>query len=291
MSVSGRKAAPTISVIVVTRNEGTELHRTVENLRDTLPAGSEIVIVDDGSTDGSTTRYRRRIVAEGLGVARARNLGASRSKGELLVFADAHIRLPKGWWRPLAEALENPRVAAAAPAIRHLDHQKGEGYGLRFTGPDLDARWLKSRPEAVASAPIVPGCCLAMRRKTFRAVSGWDAGLRHRGGTDNEMSVRLWLRGYEAVIVPSVVVSHLFRTKSPYPVGWPQYLHNRLRLAFAHLSATRLTKVIRALQAHEQFGAAMELVLASDIAEIRRDLHARRQRSDDEYFERYGMKW
>src|SRR5437016_11335304 len=112
--------APLISVIVVTRNEGAELHRTIENLRDTLPSRSEIIIVDDGSTDGSTARYRRRIAAAGLGVARARNLGAAHSKGDLLVFADAHIRLGRDWWKPLAEVLQNPKIAAASPAVTHL---------------------------------------------------------------------------------------------------------------------------------------------------------------------------
>jgi glycosyltransferase involved in cell wall biosynthesis len=280
-----------ISVVVVTRNEGAELHRTVENLRDTLPGRSEVVIVDDGSTDGSTARYRRRIVADGLGVARARNLGAAHARGNLLVFADAHIRMAKGWWTPLADLTGDRKVGAAAPAITQLGGAKAEGYGLRFTGPDLDARWMQARPSGPAAVPILPGCCLAIRRKAFDAVKGWDAGLRHRGGTDNEMSVRLWLLGYEGVVTPEVSVRHLFRQVSPYPVGWPQYLHNRLRLAFTYLSAARIAKVVRALHRHEAFGGAMELVLESDITARRREMLARRKRSDDEYFERFGMKW
>ena len=115
-----REAAMKISVIVVTRNEGAELRRTVENLRDTLPARSEIVIVDDASTDGSAAGFRRAIRAPGIGVARARNLGAAHSKGDVLVFADGHIRLDKLWWQPLADAAEDRRVAAVAPGVTHL---------------------------------------------------------------------------------------------------------------------------------------------------------------------------
>jgi glycosyltransferase involved in cell wall biosynthesis len=280
-----------ISVIVVTRNEGAELHRTVENLRDTLPARSELIIVDDGSTDGSTRRYRRRILADRLGVARARNLGASHAKGGLLVFADAHIRLGKRWWAPLADLTEDPKVGAAAPAIAQLGDAQGHGYGLRFTGPDLDARWIQEPPGGPAAAPILPGCCLAIRRNAFDAVQGWDSGLRHRGGTDNEMSMRLWLLGYDGLIAPDVSVKHLFREVSPYPVGWPQYLQNRLRLAFSHLSPARMAKVVRALHRHEAFGEAMALVLESDITARRRQLLARRARTDDEYFQRFGMRW
>lgn len=280
-----------ISVVVVTRNEGEELARTVENLRDTLPARSEVVIVDDGSTDGSTTRFRRRIAAAGLGVARARNLGVKHSTGDLLVFADAHIRLDRGWWKPLAEVLENPRVAAAAPAVTHLPRAHAHGYGLRFTGSDLDARWLPRCGDTPYAVPIVPGCCLAMRRRTFAALGGWDAGLLHRGGVDNELSVRMWLMGYEGVVVPGVAVRHLFRETSPYPVGWPQYLHNRLRLAFAHLSPPRMAKVVRALHRYAEFGAAMVLLLEGGISQRRRQMMARRKRTDQEYFERFGMRW
>jgi glycosyltransferase involved in cell wall biosynthesis len=285
----GRQLA--VSVILITRNEGVELHGTVENLRDTLPSRSEIVIVDDGSTDGSTSRYRRRISAQGLGVARARNLGVRHSTGDLLVFADAHIRLDRHWWQPLAGALENPRIAAASPAVTHLPRVKEHGYGLRFSGPDLDARWINSRPDGPAIVPIVPGCCLAMRRNAFGATGGWDAGLLHRGGVDNELSLRLWLLGYETIVLPDVSVRHLFRSASPYPVGWPQYLHNRLRLAFAHLSPPRLAKVVRALHRHPAFGQAMALLVEGGISARRQEMLARRKRTDDEYFERFGMKW
>jgi len=284
-----------ISVIVVTRNEGGELRRTVENLRDTLPARSEIVIIDDASTDGSTVGLnkglRRVVKAAGIGVARARNLGVAQSTGDTLVFADAHIRLDPLWWRPLTEILEDRRVAAVAPGVTHLPATRGYGCGLQLTGPDLDARWLPKKASVPFAAPILPGCCLMMRRATFEATGGWDGGLLHRGGVDNEMSVRLWLLGYDLLIAPEVSVRHLFRTKSPYPVGWPQYLHNRLRLAFAHLSAPRLAKVVKALHRHEAFGEAMALLMEGDISQRRREMRERRKRTDDWYFEKFGMKW
>lgn len=280
-----------LSVVIISRNEGAELRRTLESLRATLPPRSEIVIVDDRSTDGSTRGLRRVIKANGIGVARARNLGVSKTTGDLLFFADAHIRLEKRWWQPLAEVLEDRKVAAVAPAVTHLPATRRRGFGLTFTGPDLDARWLPRQGVTPFSAPILPGCSLMMRRATFDAVGGWDGGLLHRGGVDNEMSVRLWLLGYELMVAPQVVVPHLFRSASPYPVGWPQYLHNRLRLAFVHLNAARLAKVVKALHKEPAFGEAMELVVSGDISARRRELLARRARTDDWFFERFGLKW
>ena len=280
-----------LSVVIISRNEGAELRRTLESLRATLPPRSEIVIVDDRSTDGSTRGLRRVIKANGIGVARARNLGVSKTTGDLLFFADAHIRLEKRWWQPLEEVLEDRKVAAVAPAVTHLPATRRRGFGLTFTGPDLDARWLPRQGVTPFSAPILPGCSLMMRRATFDAVGGWDGGLLHRGGVDNEMSVRLWLLGYELMVAPQVVVPHLFRSASPYPVGWPQYLHNRLRLAFVHLNAARLAKVVKALHKEPAFGEAMELVVSGDISARRRELLARRARTDDWFFERFGLKW
>lgn len=282
-----------LSVVVITRNEGAELYRTVANLRETIPPGSEIIVVNDGSRGGMANlpRPRRIVQGRGLGVARARNLGASHATGDLLVFADAHIRLDPGWWQPLARILEDPKAGAASPAITHLPAIPEIGYGLTFKKPDLSVTWLGRKSTRPFAVPIIPGCCLAMRRDTFDAIGGWDAGLMHRGGVDNELSVRMWSLGYDLYIDPKTVCRHLFRKKSPYHVGWPQYLQNCLRLALAHFSGPRIAQVISALHSHKDFGAAMELALANGITERRREMQARRVRTDNQYFQRFGIAW
>jgi GT2 family glycosyltransferase len=155
----------------------------------------------------------------------------------------------------------------------------------------MEIQWLKRQSDAPFPAAILPGCCLAMRRDAFEVAGGWDSGLMHRGGVDNELGVRLWLLGFDLMVAPQVVCQHLFRKVSPYPVGWPQYLHNRLRLAFAHLGSQRLGKVVNALRKHSAFGEALRLVVEGGISARRAEMTARRVRTDDWYFERFGMKW
>src|SRR4051794_22170049 len=96
-------SAPRITVVVISRNEGANLRCTVENLDSTLNSDASIVVVDDGSTDASADRIARRgrirlIRAKGLGVTRARNMGAQAARGDVVVFADGHLRLEPLWW-------------------------------------------------------------------------------------------------------------------------------------------------------------------------------------------------
>src|SRR5436305_10100004 len=99
-SSSGLPAHPRVSVVVVSRNEGAELEATVTNLLDTLPAPHrELIVVDDGSDDGSTDfldALPEVIVlrSDGIGVARARNHGGFKASGDVIVFSDAHMRMP-----------------------------------------------------------------------------------------------------------------------------------------------------------------------------------------------------
>lgn len=286
-----------IGVVVISRNEGAFLRRTVDNLEDTLPGSSSVVVVDDGSTDGSADflaerNGRARLVrARNLGVARARNLGASRCRGDVVVFADAHIALQADWWRPLVEIVQQPGVGAAAPAIVNLGSAPRIGYGMQFKGPSLDVRWFHRKPKAPCAAPILPGCCFAMRREVFQAAGGWDEGQLQRGNVDTEGCVRLWLLGYELIVTPETVVGHLFRKRSPYPVGWAEYLHNRMRLAWIHLNPERAGKVVAALRHSPRFGEALWLLLDGGVAARRREMLAARVRDDDWLFERFGMRW
>jgi glycosyltransferase involved in cell wall biosynthesis len=288
--------ADKISVVVISRNEGRELKRTVENFDRTLPAGGEIIVVDDGSTDGSANQVetrRGRIKLHRVtnyGVARARNAGARQAQGGVIVYADAHLRLEPDWWRPMLEVLENPRVGGVAPAV--IGFRPGRiGYGLTFKDSRLEVRWRRRQPRGPVAAPIIPGCCFATRRDVIEATGGWDERQLQRGNIDNEGCVRFWMLGYELMITPDTLVGHKFRKRSPYHVGWPEFLFNRLRLAFVHFSPPRLGRVVARLRSYPGFGEALSLLADSDIAQRRRELRARRVRDDDWYCDRFNMRW
>ena len=136
--------ACSISVVVISRNEGQELKRTIENFDDTLPAKRR----------GRIKLHR----VEGYGVARARNFGARQARGDVIVYADAHLRLDPDWWRPLVDVLENPKVGGVAPAI--AGYRPGPiGYGLTFKDSKLEVRWQRPKPRLarVSIQPLAAG--------------------------------------------------------------------------------------------------------------------------------------
>jgi GT2 family glycosyltransferase len=285
---------PAISVIVIARNEGAELRHTVSNLIDTLPPDAEILVLDDGSHDGAAAGLPRRVRVKctgGIGVARARNYGARQARGDVFIFADAHIRVPPDWWRPLLRLLRNPRVGAAAPGIQGMAPGQGTGFGLTFLGPDLGVGWLNRPQRSPSPALILPGCCLAIRRDTFESVGGWDSGLYGIGGNDNEFCLRLWLHGYRLLVAPDVVVLHRFRKRSRVPLDPAHFLHNRLRLALVHLKPERAARVFAAHHDDPALRKALALLLAGDALERRRTLAQTRNKNDDWCFKQFGLIW
>lgn len=282
-----------ISVVLITRNEGDWLVRTVRQLADTLPANSEIMVVDDGSTDGSCRRLpadpRIRVVrGTGHGVARARNLGARRARGNVLVFADAHLQVKKDWWKPLVSRALRPGVGGVAPAISDV-RKGGYRHGLRFGAPNLEIDWLRRREWKPHQAPLIPWCCTAMSRTVFEATGGFDEGMLGLGYNDNEIGVRLWSLGYELWVVPSVVVGHLFRRNNqPYPLESWKPLHNRFRLAFVHFEEPRIGQVLHAWRNDRDFGRAVSAIALGDVARRRRAVAARRLHDSEWYFRRFG---
>lgn len=282
-----------ISVVVVARNEGDQLVRTVQQYAETLPSSSEIIVVDDGSSDGSCERLpadaRIRVVrGTGKGVAQARNRGARRARGDLLVFSDAHLELPPGWWKPLASRAARKGVGGVAPAINSIRRPDRVGHGLRFLGADLDVKWLWRQTGRPHRAPLIPWCCTVMHRNVFEATGGFDEGMTGMGSIDNEMSLRLWLLGYELWVVPAVVVGHLFRRTRPYPLAGWQQVHNRTRLALVHLDLPRVARFVRKMRTHPDFDMGFAAAATSDVSRRRRAVAAQRMHDADWYFKKFG---
>ena len=291
-----------ISIVISSRNEAENLSDTVACLLENSGSEAfEIVVVDDGSDDGSGEAAARRFAgdsrvkvlrAEGLGVARARNLGAKASHGETLVFLDGHCWCPPGWLEQLTDPLADPRVGLTGPAFADLVTDDGAcGYGVAWPQPDLSMSWLERQADTPYPVPLLPGGCGAMRRALFDRLGGHDAGMGRWGSEGEELSLNVWLSGYEVWVIPDCVVRHLFRTRHPYCVMAADVLHNRLRLAAVHFSNQRLARVLDHCRDEPEFGRALAALIQGDTVLRRSICWETRIRDDDWWSRRFGLPW
>jgi glycosyltransferase involved in cell wall biosynthesis len=283
----------TASVIIPSHNEGDKLVDTVGCvLRNSGDPLLEIVVVDDGSDDGSPERVLERAAAapirvlrgQDLGVAHARNLGAKHARGDVLVFLDAHCYVRPGWLRALAATLEQPSVGLVGPACASLMAGQGPfGCGMTFTDRRLSVAWLPARATLPYAVPLVPGCGQAFRRDVFRRCGGYDSGMTRWGSEDHEICLRVHGLGLAVAIVPQSMIFHFFRQRHGYRVEAAEVLHNLLRMAFVHLSDARFAQVVDAHRASPTLPRSLDLLEASD-ARARRDYWRAIRRRDDAWF-------
>jgi glycosyltransferase involved in cell wall biosynthesis len=287
-----------VSLILAAKNEGENLSDMLDcALSNSGPRLCEIIVVDDGSTDGCGDRVRASyggrpqvtlITSQGLGVARARNLGAERAKGEFLAFMDAHCYLPKGWLDGLLSAFDDPDVGMVGPAIASLCEVDGaRGYGAIWGEGSLQMQWLPCKGNTPYEVPLHPGGCQLVRRRDFAALGGYDDGMSRWGSEGEELSIRYWLMGYRVLVQPQVVVHHLFRKRHPYRVESPRVYHNQLRMALLHFNDQRLLGTLAGFAGLPEFERILLWLLEGNVMLKRRQLHSRRRRDDAWFFARF----
>jgi glycosyltransferase involved in cell wall biosynthesis len=174
---------PRISVIVPAFNTAAYIGEAIESVRRQTVSDWELIVVDDGSTDGTAeaaegiAEPRLRLIRQAnAGVSAARNRGAAEARGEFFLFLDSDDRL-----RP--DALE--RLGAFLAAHPDADMAYGE---LATTGEDGRLRHggrpvFGPRPSGrilstmLAGGFMVTGMAL-MRAEAFRRSGGFDESLR-----------------------------------------------------------------------------------------------------------------
>lgn len=286
-----------ISVILPSANESVLLERTVDQFAATLPPDSEVIVVDNGSSDGcadflaNAPRDGVHLIRtpELLGVSGARNRGLAQARGEIVVFADAHIDVPERWWQPMAALLKRPEVGVVGPGIGVMGlPQAPIACGQRVAESKLRLQWLPWKGMDPFPVPTLGGGMMAMRHATLEQAGAFDAGMPQWGSEDLELCVRYWLLGYEVWVAPAVTVLHYFRKTNPYRVEWGAVTHNLLRVALLHFNQSRLTRVVNALKGSVNFAAALAHAVESDVWQRRAEFAARRIRDDDWLFEKFA---
>jgi rSAM/selenodomain-associated transferase 2 len=152
-----------VSIVVPTLNEATRIEGCLQRLRRDFP-GAELVVVDGGSTDGTTELAARHayVLHSAVGRAAQMNAGAAVASGDILWFIHADC------WRP-PDALELIQRAVQDPGV------VGGGLQLSFDqrSPGLNYLAVSSNVRARRLSWIFGDQAMFVRREVFDSVGGF----------------------------------------------------------------------------------------------------------------------
>lgn len=203
---------PEISVIVPVYNGGPQLGKCLDALLDSEFPAFEVLVVDDGSTDGSVAVARSR----GLevlplkvrsGPAAARNHGARHARGSILLFVDADVVVRKDTLSRIAALFRaRPEVAAA---FGSYDDAPPE---MNFVSQYKNLQHHFIHQQSSSEAETFWAGCGAVRRAAFHVVGGFNAEKYVKPSVEDiELGYRLRRKGYLITLDKENQVKHLKR--------------------------------------------------------------------------------
>jgi GT2 family glycosyltransferase len=171
--------SPMFSVVIPTHNRADKIAAALDSVFAQSFADFEVIVVDDGSTDGTDAvlaPYRDRIALLGqerAGPARARNAGVARASGRYLVFLDSDDILP-----PWALATYARVIEAEAPVLVMTRVFKFNGEE-ELAGLEEAPLASVSYPDYLAAAtmPLPVSIAVAVRRSLVEAAGGFEERL------------------------------------------------------------------------------------------------------------------
>jgi GT2 family glycosyltransferase len=212
---------PDVSVVIVTYNAGEVLDPALRALLENTEPCYELILVDNGSDDGTPARLREvesaTIVLNRLnyGFGAANNLGAAHARGRYVVFLNQDVFVHPGWLPPLVEQIEaDEQVGAVGPMLLNPDGSlqcagallsRSGSAACYGDGDDPD------QPEYADArvADFLAGACLLVRRRAFNDVGGFDPAYGLAYFEDADLCLALAAQGYRSVYEPASRVTHL----------------------------------------------------------------------------------
>jgi cellulose synthase/poly-beta-1,6-N-acetylglucosamine synthase-like glycosyltransferase len=219
---------PSVCVVLAGYNEAGTIGATLHSVWGTYPR-LEIVVVDDGSTDGMfdvASEFARSHAGvlvlrkpERGGKSSALNFGLAHARAEVVVGVDTDSHLAREALWEVVQPLQDPGVGAVSGTVLARNPftnlvtwlQAYEYLQTIFVGRILPAR--------LGILGIVSGAFAALRRTAVEQVGGWDVG----PGEDADLTLRLRKAGYEIAFAPYA------QCFSNVPTSWWGLIKQRLR--------------------------------------------------------------
>ncbi|GEM_PF-727315 len=215
-----KKTLP-VSIVIPTFNNLHLTRRCLDSVLCNTPQGQfELVVVDNGSTDGTVPflsemqkHGRLRLISnlKNHGFAHACNQGAAAGQGDHVLFLNNDTVVTTGWIGALLETANRHDVGAVGAKLLYPDGTiQHAGIGWINGVPDHPMRHQPANhPEAnqFRELDMVTGACLLVPRKLFVQLGGFDEIYRN-GVEDIDLCLRIRVAGHKVVYQPGAVVFH-----------------------------------------------------------------------------------
>ena len=293
MTIHPTGTPPDVSIVIPVFNKLDLTRACVASIEAQPTAASfEILVVDNGSTDGTGDwlaaaprdgRLRAVASAKNLGFSRGCNLGAAHARGRYLLFLNNDMEVLPGWLDPMVRTLDaDPDVGVVGArllfpdgTIQHagvavVDYVEetppiigGQHKSYRKPGDDPEVL----RPQVLQ---VVTGACLMIRPEVFAAAGGFDEGYWN-GNEDVDLCLKAGEAGWLVVYRPESTVIH-YESQSG-PERFARTLPNIARFNAAWRGRARPDFVNRDGGFHETRDSAIRLYTAP------RQLYTERRRA------------
>ncbi|WKY03500.1 hypothetical protein Q1695_004901 [Nippostrongylus brasiliensis] len=240
-SVSYRSQLPSVSVIFPFHEEhNSTLLRSVYSIINRSPKEllKQIILVDDFSEKPFLKKpledFLKRNKLDNLvmvlrtkkreGLIRARQLGAEKATGDVLIFLDAHSEANYNWLPPLLDPIVQDYRTVVCPFVDIIDcdtyelRPQDEGargsfdWSFNYKRLPLTRKDLEN-PTKPFPSPVMAGGYFAISAKWFWELGGYDDGLDIWGGEQYELSFKVWQCHGRMVDAPCSRVGHIYRCK------------------------------------------------------------------------------
>ncbi len=200
----------TISVVIAVYNGEDFLKNSLPAITESADAETEIILVNDGSTDKSAEigkRFEVRIIncKQRSGAAKARNIGVEQANGEIILFVDADVVVQSDTIEKVRRIFsENPQVSAV---FGSYDDQPGE--------PDFFSQYRNLmhhffHQQAGSESQTFWSGLGAINKNVFLEAGGFDVEkFKIPSVEDIELGYRLRSRGQQILLVPHLQAKHL----------------------------------------------------------------------------------
>jgi glycosyltransferase involved in cell wall biosynthesis len=208
---------PLVSAIIPAYNRESTIARSVNSALAQTYGNIEVIVVDDGSRDGTVQTLRQFgnqilvLQQENGGPSLARNLGASRARGAVLAFLDSDDE-----WLPDKIEKQVRMMQAYGPSMpccicnaAYTDGHEPSGrtsFALAGLATPFERAILENPLAVLTTTFLLFNQVAAIRREAFEQVGGFNAKLRLM--EDYELSLRLATLGPWGVLREPLVLKH-----------------------------------------------------------------------------------